>query len=301
MPPLVIGTLAIDEIEWPHGHARESFGGSASFSAIAASIFGPVRLIAGVGEDFPPAFGQLLSQRGVDLAGVVNYPGQKMFRWHGRYHDDLNRRDTIAMQLNLLANYEPVVPPAFTDSRPVLIANMPPAKQLRVLEQLPAARFVLCDTIDDWIIAHRDELIQVLGRVDVMLMNDAEVKLLAGVDNLYRAGRQVLAHGPKMLIVKKGDHGAVLFDAVGVTVLPAFPTENVVDPTGAGDSFAGGILGYLGAQSDFTSKAMRRAICYGTVAASFTVEGHGLDHLKTVTRPDLDARFEQYRRMLHVE
>ena len=187
------------------------------------------------------------------------------------------------------------------DSRPVLIANMPPAKQLRVLEQLPASRFVLCDTIDDWIIAHRDELLQVLGRVNVMLMNDAEAKLLAGVDNLYRAGRHVLAHGPKMLIVKKGDHGAVLFDEAGITVLPAFPTEDVVDPTGAGDSFAGGILGYLGTQSDFTPPTMRKAVCYGTVIASLTVEGFGLDRLKSATRTELDARFDQYCRMLRID
>lgn len=301
MSPLVLGTLAIDEIESPVSHVHGSFGGSASFASVAASIFGPVRLVAGVGDDFPTPFRELLSRRGVDLTGLVHYPGQKMFRWHGRYHDDLNRRETIAMQLNVLANYEPVVPPTFMDSRPVLIANMPPAKQLHVLEQLPASRFVLCDTIDDWIIAHRDELTQVLGRVDVMLMNDAEAKLLAGVNNLYRAGREVLAHGPKMLVVKKGDHGAVLFDEAGITVLPAFPTENVVDPTGAGDSFAGGILGYLGTQSDFTPSTIRKAVCYGTIAASFTVEGYGLDRLKSATLPELNARFDQYCRMLRID
>lgn len=301
MPPLVIGTLAIDEIEWPHGHAHDSFGGSASFSSVAASLFGPVRLVAGVGDDFPPLFAQLLRQRGVDLTGVAHHRGEKMFRWHGRYHDDLNRRDTIAMQLNLLANYEPVVPPAYANSRPVLIANMPPAKQLRVLDQLPPTAFVLCDTIDDWIIAHRGELLKVVSRVDVMLMNDSEAKLLAGVDNLYRAGRQILSFGAKTLIVKKGDHGSVLFDPSGISVLPAFPTENVVDPTGAGDSFAGGIVGYLGTQSEITPTTMRKAIGYGTVAASLTVEGYGLDRIKTATRPELDARFEKYRQMLRIE
>jgi cytidine kinase len=301
MTPLVLGTLAIDDIELPNSRISGSFGGSASFSTVAASIFGPVRLVAGIGDDFPAEFRQLLMDRGVDLGGLVHHNGQNMFRWHGRYHADLNRRETIAMQLNLLSTYEPVVPTTYLDSRLVLIANMPPAKQLRVLEQLPASRFVLCDTIDDWIIAYRDELIQMLGRIDAMLMNDAELQLLAGVDNLYRAGRQVLAHGPKMLIVKKGDHGSILFDDAGITVLPAFPTENVVDPTGAGDSFAGGILGYLGTQSEITPRAIRRALCYGTVAASLTVEGHGLDRLKVATRQELDARFHQYCSMLRVE
>lgn len=301
MPPLVIGTLAIDDIETPKARMRESFGGSASFSSVAASIFGPARLVAGVGDDFPPAFRQLLSECGVELLGLKEHPGQKMFRWHGRYHDDLNRRETIAMELNLLTDYEPVIPPTFLDSRPVLIANMPPAKQLRVLQQLPKTSFVFCDTIDDWIIAHRCELIEVISQVGAMLMNDAELRLLAGVDNLFRAGRLVMDFGAKMLIVKKGDHGSVLFDPSGVTVLPAFPTEDVVDPTGAGDSFAGGILGFLGTQPEINPAAIRAAMGFGTVAASVTVEGFGMERLKTASRSEIDARFEQYCRMLRWE
>jgi sugar/nucleoside kinase (ribokinase family) len=298
MTPLVVGTLALDTIDWPDGRVDGSFGGSGLFSSLAASLTGPVGLVAAVGGDFPPAFRALLESRGVDLAGLAVHPGQKMFRWHGRYHDDLNRRETVGLELNVIAATEPTLPPSVRGADIVLIANMPPAKQLHVLDQLTAPRFVLADTVDDWIIAHRDELIRVFDRVDAVLMNDSEAKLLAEDDQLIRAARRVRTLGARTLIVKKGEHGCLLFDDAGIALVPAFPTDLVVDPTGAGDAFAGGVVGWLASACATGPADLRRAALHGSVLASFAVEAVGADRLGSLTADELAERTAQFRDMM---
>lgn len=293
-PPLIVGTLALDTIEAPGEPTRQAFGGSGSFSSLAAGLFGPVRLVAAIGGDFPDEFRGLLQAGQVDLSGLAAFPTEKMFRWHGRYQVDRNLRETVGLELNVLAVSEPTIPPDFRASEFVLIANMPPAKQLHALAQLDRPRFVMVDTVDDWIIAHRAELIEVMCRVDAVLMNDSEARLLAGEANLVRAARAIRTLGAKTLIVKKGEHGCAVFDEAGVALLPAYPTPDVIDPTGAGDSFAGATLGSLAG----AGLSLRRALRYGTVVASIGVEGLGFDTLRTTSRAAVDDRLAQYLAML---
>ncbi|MBX7103490.1 MAG: hypothetical protein K1X57_05390 [Gemmataceae bacterium] len=298
MAPLIVGTLALDTIEAPGEPIRHSFGGSGSFSSLAAGLFGPVRLIGAVGDDFPDEFRAILEAGRVDLRGLSVYPGEKMFRWHGRYQTDRNLRETVGLELNVIAVSEPTIPPEFQDSPCVLIANMPPAKQLHALAQLRGPQFVMVDTVDDWIIAHRAELIEVMNRVDAVLMNDSEARLLAGEANLIRAAHAVRRLGARRLIVKKGEHGCALFDDAGIALLPAYPTPDDVDPTGAGDAFAGGTLGFLATCDAVTPAALRRALRSGTVIASIAVEGHGFATLSRLGRAEVDARLANYEQML---
>jgi sugar/nucleoside kinase (ribokinase family) len=300
MKPLVVGTLSIDTLEFVDREFKGSYGGSASFAVMGAALFGPTRLVTGVGEDFPEEFRAILAQRQVDLAGMKVHAGEKTFRWHGRYQKNLNHRETVEMALNVMEHYFPELPPSFCNSRPVMIANMPPSRQQRVLEQLTGDPFVMLDTVDDWVIAYRDDLIAVLSKIHMLLINDSEARLLANTGNLLKAGRRLQAMGPKAVLIKKGEHGCLLIDKAGVTALPAFPTENVVDPTGAGDSFAGGLLGYLGTCPEVTPRAVRRGMCYGHVVASLTVEDYGLKRLQTATIDEVNERMKRYLEMLDV-
>ncbi len=298
MSLLIVGTLAFDCIETPNGTADDVLGGSASFSSFAASFFTQPRLIAPIGEDFPTSFRQVFAGRDIDLAGVETYPGQKTFRWRGRYHQDMNTRDTLELHLNVLADFDPKLPESYRSTSHVFLANLSPAVQAKVLDQVAKPQLVVADTMDFWIDNARADLLKLLPRVDGLLLNDSEARLLTGEDSLVRAGERVRKLGPKFVIVKKGEHGAMLFSEGGVSVLPAFPTDEVRDPTGAGDTFAGGIMGHLSTQSAFSPAALRRAIAFGTIFASLTVEDFGLDRLRRATMAEVDGRLAMYREML---
>jgi sugar/nucleoside kinase (ribokinase family) len=294
----VAGSVAFDSIETPNGSVDEILGGSASHFSYAASFFTPPRLVGAVGEDFPQEHRRLFTSRGVDTAGLVTLPG-KTFRWKGRYHQDMNIRDTLEVHLNVLAAFDPNLPERFRDSSHVFLANSSPTLQAKVLEQIHKPELVMADTMDLWIETQRAELLALLPRLDGLLVNDSEARLLSGEDNMVRAGSAVLRLGPKFAIIKKGEHGAMLFSADGVFVMPAYPTPNLVDPTGAGDAFAGGIMGFLACDSTTRPPGrLRLAMAYGIVIASFIVEGFGLDRLKSIERREVDARVEEYRAML---
>jgi sugar/nucleoside kinase (ribokinase family) len=250
-----------------------------------------------VGEDFPEAHRQLFAARGVDLEGLVTKPG-KTFRWKGRYHEDMNTRETLAVHLNVFGDFQPVLPESFRDSSHVFLANGSPVLQAKVLDQIRGPKLVLADTMDLWIETHRDELLALLPRLDGLLMNDSEARMLTEEDNLVLAGRAIRKMGPKFAIIKKGEHGAMLFSEDGVFAIPAYPTANVIDPTGAGDSFAGGILGYLDSDHSPPPGRLRRGMVYGSVMASLTVEGFGLDRLTWTKKNDIDERLEHFRMML---
>jgi sugar/nucleoside kinase (ribokinase family) len=297
MSLLVVGSIAFDSIETPGGSVDDALGGSATFFSYAASFFTPPRLVGVVGEDFPDEHRRLFLDRGVDTAGLVTQPG-KTFRWKGRYHRDMNTRDTLAVHLNVFGTFDPVLPEGFRDSSHVFLANGIPALQAKVLDQVRRPELVVADTMDLWIDTQKADLLKLLRRVDGLMLNDSEARLLTGEDSLVRAGQAVRQLGPKFVILKKGEHGAMLFSADGVFIVPAYPTGDVVDPTGAGDSFAGGILGALETDPSPGPGRLRRAMAYGTVVASLTVEGFGLDRLRRASREEIDRRLEAYRTMM---
>jgi sugar/nucleoside kinase (ribokinase family) len=294
---LVVGSIAFDSIETPGGVVDDALGGSATYFTYAASFFTRPRLVGVVGEDFPDEHRRLFAERHIDTAGLVTLPG-KTFRWKGRYHQDMNTRDTLEVHLNVFGTFQPVLPAAFRDSTHVFLANSSPVVQGQVLDQVSKPKLVLADTMDLWIETQRDELLTLLPRLDGLFLNDSEARLLTEEDNMVRAGRAVRRLGPKFVILKKGEHGAMLFSDDGVFVVPAYPTADVVDPTGAGDSFAGGLLGYLATDDSPPPGRLRRAMAFGTIIASFTVEDFGLARLRRCTRQEIDDRLEQYRRML---
>jgi len=294
---LVVGSIAFDCIETPNGSVDDVLGGSAPAFCFAASFFTPPRLVGVVGDDFPDVYRGLFERLRIDTAGLVTQPG-KTFRWKGRYHQDMNTRDTLEVHLNVFGTFDPVLPPAFRDSTHVFLANGSPVLQGRVLDQVREPRLVLADTMDLWINTQREALLKLLPRLDGLFVNDSEAQLLTGETNLVRAGRGVRRLGPKFVILKKGEHGAMLFSADGVFVVPAYPTPDVTDPTGAGDSFAGAMMGYLDSDGSPPPGRLRRGMAYGTVVASLTVEDFGLDRLKRTDRAEIDARLESYRKMM---
>lgn len=298
MPLLVVGSVALDSVETPAERRDDVLGGSAVFFSYAASFFAPVRLAGVVGDDWPTEHTALLNARGIDTAGLQTIPGAKTFRWRGRYHENMNDRDTLEVQLNVLGQFDPVLPEHYRRCQFLFLANGSTATQLKILDQCPGATLTVADTMDLWIRTESEQLAQLLKRIDGLVLNDSEAKLLTGESNLVRAGELVRQMGPRFVVVKKGEHGAMFFSQHETYVLPAFPTANVVDPTGAGDSFAGGMMGYLAQQGKFDPKTLKEALAYGTLTASFTVEGFSLDGLKRIDREQLDARMQEYRRML---
>jgi sugar/nucleoside kinase (ribokinase family) len=298
MSVLVVGTVAIDTIETPQGSAPQVLGGSATYFAYAASFFTKVHLVGVVGEDFPDEYRKVLSDRGIDTAGLVTKPGGKTFFWKGRYHEDMNNRDTLEVQLNVIADFEPALPEAYRRIPYLFLGNSSPVLHLKVLEQMQQPKLVLADTMNFWIESQRPELLRLLPRLDGLVLNDEEAKLLSQDENLIRAGRKVRDLGPKFVIIKKGEHGSFLFSHDGVFVLPGYPTADVVDPTGAGDTYAGGIMGYLASDDSPPPGRLRRAIAYGSILGSLTVEDFSLDRLKQTTRAEIDHRLEEYRRMI---
>jgi len=300
MSVLVVGSVAIDTVETPYGSAQAILGGSAVYFSLAASLFAPVRLVGVVGEDFPAEFRQVFRGRPICTAGLVVAPG-KTFRWQGRYEGQMNQAETRRVQLNVFENFRPEVPAAYRDTPFVFLANGSPGTQLYVRRQVPGARFVMADTMDLWIETQREELLALMRNVDGLILNDNEARLLSSKDNVLKAARWVCSQGPRCCVIKKAEHGAVLAMDGAVFVLPAYPTEEVVEPTGAGDSFAGGLMGYAASCGDhLTPSALQTAMAWGTVTASFTIEGFGTSRLAAATRADLDARLKAYLRMTHL-
>jgi sugar/nucleoside kinase (ribokinase family) len=301
MSLLVTGSVGIDTVTSPHGHVEGVLGGSAVYFALAASFHVPVRLVAVVGEDFPDHFRRMFDGRDVDLAGLEVRAGSRTFRWTGRFTGDMNQAETVDVQLNVLAERGPTLPASFADSETVFLANTHPSLQEDLLSQLRAPRTVVCDTMNLWIANEREALLRTLRRVTGVILNDAEARQLTGQVNLIEAGESILAMGPTFVIIKKGEHGAMLLTAEGPTVIPAYPTKEVKDPTGAGDSFAGGVLGCLAARGGCDRETLRQAMVYGTVAASFAIEDFSLRRMQALTRREMDQRAEAFKRMLRLE
>ncbi len=298
MPLLVVGSVAFDCIETPTDKRDDVLGGSAVFFSYAASFFSPVRMIGAVGEDWPEEHTALLERKGIDTSGLQIIPGGKTFRWRGRYLPNMNDRETIEVHLNVLDEFQPKLGPTHQDCRFLFLGNASPAVQLDVLKQAKNAELTVADTMDLWINIQRDELNELLTKIDGLVLNDAEAKLLAEDENLVRAGHAIRAMGPKFVVIKKGEHGAMFFSEHEMYVMPAFPTEKVLDPTGAGDSFAGGMMGHLASLGRFDPQALKEALAYGTVTASFTVEDFSLGRLEKLDRSLVDQRFKEYRQML---
>ena len=299
MSILAVGTVALDHIETPFASQRGVLGGSATFIALAARFFcDDVRLVAAVGDDFPDAYLDALKASGVRLDGLDVQAGGKTFSWTGRYHFDMNGRDTLETQLNVLETFQPVVPEGFRDAAIVCLGNLHPLIQRDVLGQMTGARFTVLDTMNYWIEATPEELQKTLAVTDCLIVNDAEARELSKTSNLIRAARVIREMGPKTIVIKKGEHGALLFtEDGGIFSAPAFPLEDLHDPTGAGDTFMGGFAGYLARQPSVTTEALRRAVVYGSVLASFSVERFGPDRLFSLTQAEIDGRVAQFERL----
>ena len=298
MPLVVVGSVALDSVETPGQTREDVLGGSAVFFSYAASFFTPVRLAGVVGEDWPAEYTRLLQERNIDTAGLQVVPGGKTFRWRGRYLDNMNDRQTLSLELNVMGQFNPLLPESYRRCKFLFLANGSHELQMRVLDQCPGASLTVADTMDHWIRQERPALVKLLSRIDGLVLNDSEAKLLTGEENLVRAGRAVQKMGPRLVVIKKGEHGSMFFSQFETYVLPAFPTPDVVDPTGAGDSFAGGMMGYLAEQDRLDPKTLKEAMAYGTIAASFTVEDFSLDRLRRIGRDDIEQRMTEYRKML---
>ncbi len=297
---LTAGTIGIDGIHTPHGSRENCIGGSAVHFAYAASAFTPVRLVGIAGNDFPETEIQELKDHNIDPAGVEVTDG-KTFRWEGKYHEDMDSRETLTTELNVLATWKPKIPDAWKDSSIVFLANGTPQIQLQILEQMPAAELVVCDTMDLWITTARSDLDALLEKVHGIIINESEAELYTGSSSVVTAGKSLLTERGLFVIIKKGAHGALLFTHDGITALPAYPIENVFDPTGAGDSFAGGFLGYLATVENRTHNELKKALAYATCIGSFNVEDFGKERLARLTTEELAERFAFYRQMLHIE
>lgn len=299
---LVVGSVALDSVQTPFGKVQEVLGGSATYFSYSASFFTQVRLVATVGADFPREHVQLLTKRGVDVRGLATAADGKTFRWVGEYGYDLNEARTLDTQLNVLATFRPELPPELRRIPFLFLANIDPELQLEVLRQMEVRpRLVALDTMNFWIQGKREALLRVLAEVDVITINDAEARQLAGEPNLIRAARVITAMGPRVVVVKRGEYGALMMTDDTFFVAPAFPLESVFDPTGAGDTFAGGFMGHLAAQGNIDRTSMRRAVVYGSVMASFTVEDFSLRRLQRLEPPEIDGRCAAFHDLMRVE
>jgi sugar/nucleoside kinase (ribokinase family) len=303
----VVGSVAFDTVETPSGRKERCLAGAATYFSLAASFFTDVRVIAVVGEDFGASEQAVFDARKIDTTGIQHAPG-KTFFWQGSYLENLNEARTLQTDLNVFAGFEPRIPDAYRDSQFLFLANIDPVLQRRVREATPHAKLVAGDTMNYWIKDHKPALLEVLKGLDILLINDTETRMLAGNNNLVLAARAVMEMGPRMLVVKHGEYGATLFHKAipgapesRTFKTPAFPLEQVTDPTGAGDSFAGGFFGYLASQSELTPGAFRRAMFYGSVMGSFTVERFGTERLQQLTREEIDQRFKLFRELTHLD
>jgi sugar/nucleoside kinase (ribokinase family) len=293
---ITVGTVAFDSIETPFERRERVVGGAATYIALTASHFiQPVGLISVVGDDFPQEFLSEMARRGINQDGLQIRKGEKSFFWSGRYHYDLNSRDTLATELNVLADFEPAVPEAFRSCDFLMLGNLAPSVQMQVIRQIPERpKLVVLDTMNYWMDTALDELKAVIAKIDVLTINDEEARQLAGQYSLVKAARIILDMGPKYLIIKKGEHGALLFDAHNIFFAPALPLEEVADPTGAGDTFAGGFIGYLAKSHNISFENMKRAVIVGSAMASFACEKFGPERLLTLTQDEINERIEQF-------
>jgi sugar/nucleoside kinase (ribokinase family) len=298
MSLLVTGSIGIDTVETPFGKRDDVLGGSAIYFAYAASFFTPVRLVGVVGDDCPKELLNVFAGRDVDTSGLEHRKGSKTFRWHGSYVQNMNEAVTVEVDLNVLAERAPKIPPHHLDSKYIFLANTHPALQQQMLVDLKQPKLVVADTMNLWIQTERVELLKLLKKVDGLVLNDGEARLLTEQKNLIKAARDVLKLGPKFVVIKKGEHGSLLCSQDEAFVLPAFPAEQVVDPTGAGDSFAGGMMGYLSTQGILTPSTVKRALAYGTVVASFTISDFSLAGLQKTNRHQIDERFAQFKQAM---
>ncbi len=300
MSLVVIGTVAFDSVKTPFGSREQTLGGSATYFSVAASFFAPVSMVAVVGEDFPAVHLAMLQERGIDTRGVVRASGET-FRWQGEYGHDLNEARTLATHLNVLETFDPRLPDGCQDARFLFLANIDPVLQLKVRRQVRRPILVAADTMNFWIEGKGEELRRTLAEIDMLVINDAEARMLADEPSLPRAARRIRALGPRTVIVKRGEYGVALFGEGDTFAAPAFPLEGVLDPTGAGDSFAGGMMGYLARAGRVDATSLRQAMICGSVMASFNVEDFSLDRLLRLTRPEVEERFRQFQALTRFE
>jgi len=297
MELLVVGTVAYDSVKTPFGERKGVLGGSAAFCAMAASYFTDVAIVADVGEDFADEDRRLLESHQIDLSALQTVNGAKSFHWQGEYGEDMNDARTIRTDLNVLMDFDPVVPEAFRSAPYLFLANIDPKAQLKVLDQLDSPRLVAADTMNFWIENSREDLMRVLPRIDVLVINEAEARQLSGEGNLFSAARSLLSCGPAMLVIKRGEYGVLKITADSIFAAPSFPLEKVFDPTGAGDSFAGGFMGYISSKRNQAPETMRRAAIMGSVMASYNVEDFSMNRLASLSREDIEARYNAFRRL----
>ncbi|HEX2983288.1 MAG TPA: PfkB family carbohydrate kinase [Ignavibacteriales bacterium] len=295
MSLLIVGSIALDSVETPFDKVDEALGGSAVYASLSASYFsGPVQIVGVVGEDFKKEHIAMLENHNIDTEGLQIVKGGKTFRWAGKYHYDLNVRDTLNTELNVFEKFDPIIPEKSRSAKHVLLGNIDPVLQMKVLDQLTAPKFVICDTMNFWIEGKKKELLEVLKRVDILTINDSEARLLAHEPNLIKAAKMIREMGPKALIIKKGEHGALLFTKETVFSAPAYPMESIYDPTGAGDTFAGGIAGYLHKTQDLGMDNLKRAVVYGSSMASFCVERFSTKGIEELSYLRIQDRFREF-------
>jgi sugar/nucleoside kinase (ribokinase family) len=299
---LVVGSVALDSVETPFGSVKNAIGGAATYISAAASYFtAPIRLVGIVGGDFPKGGIEFLESRNVDLEGLEVVTDGKTFHWAGKYHYDLNNRDTLATELNVFESFDPKIPEKYRHSTYVCLGNIDPVLQRRVLEQIEKPRLVICDTMNFWIEGKNAELRETLKCTDVIILNDSEARLLSKEPNLVKAARTIRAMGPQIVIIKKGEHGALLITERTFFSAPAYPMEDIFDPTGAGDSFAGGFVGWIAKTDDFSDENLKRAVIYGSTMASFCVEKFSVDGLRTLSHLQIQDRFRAFRELSRFE
>ncbi len=300
MSVLVVGSVALDSVETPFGRADDVLGGSANFFAASASHLTKVSVVGVVGSDYPIEKLEPLRKRGVDFSGLEKAEGDS-FRWRGRYRHDLNSAETLETHLGVFSRFSPKIPEKLRNSPYLFLGNIDPRLQLDVLNQVKKPKLIACDTMNFWIQSRRPELLELLGHVDMVTLNDAEARQLTEKANLVQAAQWIMALGPRHVIIKKGEHGAFMFTEKSIFFAPAYPLESVFDPTGAGDAFAGGFIGYLAATDDLSEANMRRAVIFGSVMGSFAVEKFSIERLMTVTRAEIDQRMREMRRLVAFE
>ncbi len=297
---VVVGSIALDSVETPFGSTADALGGSATFFGYAAAFFHPVLAVGVIGDDFPNEELERMAERGIDIAGVERAAGQS-FRWKGKYSFDLQNRETIDTQLGVFSDFDPKLPDAYRDAKLVFLGNIDPQLQLSVLDQVRQPDLVACDTMNFWIDGQPDTLMQLLKRIDVLMVNDAEARQLSGDWNIYRAARWILKRGPRMVIIKQGEYGAVLVDDKSIFYVPAFPLEEIYDPTGAGDAFAGGFMGHLARSGDLSRANLRRAMVFGATTGSFAVERFSVQRFQEIGVAEITARARSFTDLVHFD
>jgi len=300
MALLVVGSVAFDSIRTPHGQAEEVLGGTATYSSVTASWFAPVRLVAVVGEDFGEKHFRVFRSRSIDTKGLEQVPG-RTFRWRGEYVGSMNEARTLETQLNVFEQFTPKLPPSYLDSEFVFLGNIDPVLQLHVRQQLPKARLAALDSMNYWIQGTPEELKQTLAAVDVLVVNEEEARMLAGHHNLKKAAQSIRKMGPRIVVIKRGEYGVMLFTEHSVFCVPAYPLDEVHDPTGAGDTFAGGFMGHLARTGDLSDANLRRAVIYGSVMGSFAVEEFGLGRLLHLTPEEIESRYREFKSLTHFD